>query len=199
MTELSEHDTTSLLNRIGGRSDQADKDRAFTTLYLHFRPALFKHVMRLSNHDKPATEDILQSVFLDLVRKPTNFQGNSSFSTWLHSVATNKAKDWFAKQGRIRRLEAASLDESHEAIAAPSQDILDALLDEEAELLLKKCLDELPEHLRVLQAPDDTLKVMAERMGISEGTLKSRSSRGRDLLKLCVERSRRQEVRHGGA
>lgn len=39
--------------------------------------------------DKDSAEDVCQEVFVQLWHKVGNFRGESKFSTWLHSVATN--------------------------------------------------------------------------------------------------------------
>jgi RNA polymerase sigma-70 factor (ECF subfamily) len=57
--------------------------------------------LRLSG-DREIAEDITQEVFVQIWQKIHNFRGDSKFSTWLHSVASNvaishmrKQKDWW--------------------------------------------------------------------------------------------------------
>ncbi|WP_448213710.1 RNA polymerase sigma factor [Colwellia sp. MEBiC06753] len=54
--------------------------------------------------DKESAEDVCQEVFVQVWQKLASFQGNSKFSTWLHSVTTNivlshlrKQKNWLQR------------------------------------------------------------------------------------------------------
>ncbi len=54
--------------------------------------------------DKDSAEDVCQEVFVALWQKINNFRGDSKFSTWLHSVASNvvlghlrKQKNWLQR------------------------------------------------------------------------------------------------------
>ncbi len=54
--------------------------------------------------DKDSAEDVCQEVFVVLWQKINNFRGESKFSTWLHSVASNvvlghlrKQKNWLQR------------------------------------------------------------------------------------------------------
>lgn len=53
--------------------------------------------LRLSG-DKEIAEDICQEVFVQVWQKIHNFRGDSKFSTWLHSVASNVAISHMRKQ-----------------------------------------------------------------------------------------------------
>ena len=48
-------------------------------------------------------EEICQEVFLAVIRNLHNFQGHSSFQTWLFRIAANKARDFIEKQKAAKR------------------------------------------------------------------------------------------------
>ncbi len=48
--------------------------------------------------DKSLAEDATQEVFIQLWQKLDNFEGNSQFSTWLHSVTSNVTISYIRKQ-----------------------------------------------------------------------------------------------------
>ena len=61
-----------------------------------------RHAEKLA--DKDSAEDVCQEVFVVLWQKINHFRGESKFSTWLHSVATNvvlshlrKHKNWLQR------------------------------------------------------------------------------------------------------
>lgn len=128
--------------------------------------------------DKALAEDATQEVFIQLWRKIGNFNGQSRFSTWLHSVAANvtvsymrKQRGWFQRMFNIEESDA-----QHQAAPAETHSI-----DLEA-LILR-----LPERARmvfVLHAiegyrHDD----IANMLGMAVGSSKAQFHRARQLLK----------------
>ena len=57
-----------------------------------FRDQLKSYLYRLVTHRQEA-EDLTQDTFLKMTEKIDQFQGKSSFKTWVFSIATNLAKD----------------------------------------------------------------------------------------------------------
>jgi RNA polymerase sigma-70 factor (ECF subfamily) len=68
-------------------SAAADGDlNAFEHLYRRYAPRIFGLCLRLTGN-REAAEDCTQEVFIDAWRALFKFEGRSSFSTWLHSIA----------------------------------------------------------------------------------------------------------------
>ena len=67
--------------------------------FIAFRPQLKSYLFRLSA-SKEDSEDILQDTFIKAFDKIDSFKGNSSFKTWIFSIATNLAKDNFRVKER---------------------------------------------------------------------------------------------------
>jgi RNA polymerase sigma-70 factor, ECF subfamily len=59
---------------------------AFEHLYRRYSPRIFGLCQRLTG-SREAAEDCTQEAFIDAWRALFKFQGRSSFSTWLHSIA----------------------------------------------------------------------------------------------------------------
>ena len=77
--------------------------QAFHHLYENYHRRIYALCWRMLA-DKEAAEDVCQEVFVQVWQKLGNFRGESKFSTWLHSVATNivlghirKHKTWLQK------------------------------------------------------------------------------------------------------
>jgi len=84
------------------RAKQGDQ-QAFHCLYENYHRRIYSLCWRMLA-DKESAEDVCQEVFVQLWQKINDFRGESKFSTWLHSVATNivlghlrKHKNWLQR------------------------------------------------------------------------------------------------------
>ena len=85
----------TLVNRIS-----AGDKLAMQALFARHRTAVYRWLLRFVGNETNA-EDLLSEVFLDVWRQADNFEGRSSVSTWLMSIARFKALS-----ARRRRTEA---------------------------------------------------------------------------------------------
>jgi RNA polymerase sigma-70 factor (ECF subfamily) len=70
----------------------AGKLEAFGLLIQKHRPHLYRLCLRmLDNHED--AEDVLQQVFIEAYRHLGGFRHKSQFSTWLHAIALNRARN----------------------------------------------------------------------------------------------------------
>ena len=140
--------------------------------------------------DKESAEDVCQEVFVVLWQKINNFRGESKFSTWLHSVASNvvlghlrKQKNWFQRMFSIEDQASTTLPE--EAVV-PLEDT--AELEE-----LDKHIAQLPERARlvfVLFAVEGYRhEEIAKMLTIAVGSSKSQYHRAKTLLKESLAQS----------
>lgn len=68
---------------------QAGDEQAHAAIYAHYGSRLFTLIYRLVPRRAQA-EDLLQEVFVDVLRHIASFNGSGSFGGWLHSIAVNK-------------------------------------------------------------------------------------------------------------
>ncbi len=61
-----------------------------------------------SNHED--TNDLLQEIFAKAYRSITGFRGNSSFYTWMHSIAVNMTINFLKKRGRRQGMSLDDID-----------------------------------------------------------------------------------------
>jgi len=71
--------------------------QAYHQLYQQYVGQVFGLCYRLTA-DKMLAEDATQEVFIQLWRKIGNYQGDSKFSTWLHTVTSNITISYLRKQ-----------------------------------------------------------------------------------------------------
>lgn len=123
-------------------------------------------------------DDLLQQVFLQVFRSLSQFSGQSRFETWLYRVSVNESLQHLRKQRRRRWV---SLE----------GDFMDRQPDQERDFdhkeLMEHALARLEPELRSLfllrEVEKQSYAEIAAVMQIPEGTVASRLSRARQLLK----------------
>jgi RNA polymerase sigma-70 factor, ECF subfamily len=137
-------------------------------------------------------EDIAQQTFMKAFLNLSMFRGECAFSTWLLSIATNEARMWIRKQYRHRELPAfpGNIDDD-EAYLIDVPDLRpdpeSLYREKERDTLLSAKLNQLrPATRRALELCDlqeRSTDGAALLLGITVSALKSRRSRGRQLLR----------------
>ena len=69
---------------------QAENPLAFEELVNRYSMRVFTLANRVTKHKEDA-EDVMQEVFVSVMRKITAFRGQSSFSSWIYRVTLNCA------------------------------------------------------------------------------------------------------------
>ncbi|HLJ92216.1 MAG TPA: sigma-70 family RNA polymerase sigma factor [Gemmataceae bacterium] len=162
-----------LLERFVAHRDEA----AFEALLRRHGPMVLGVCRRVLRHETDA-EDAFQATFLVLVRKAASVVPRALVGNWLYGVAHHtalKAKAMNSKR-RVKERQAGSLPRSEPP--AENWQQLQALLDGE--------LSRLPNNYRVpivlCGLEGKSLKEAARQLGLPQGTVASRLSRGRSLL-----------------
>lgn len=131
--------------------------------------------------DRGRAEEMAQEAFLRAWRGLSQWRRESSFSTWLFSVAANVYRT------ELKRI--PSVDLSLDQIPEPSRPfVLDAEFDGAArDEAVRRATLALPnkyrEPLILFYFHEMDLAAAAENMGLPEGTMKARLSRGRALMR----------------
>ena len=166
-------------------------EQAFETLFKRYQRKTFAVVLRYTRVVEDA-EDIVQQSFYKAFVHLCQFQGESSFSTWLTRIAINEALMFLRRIGATREV---SIDDIRDAKAsAASLGIPDSSADpetrcsqrEEVRILSKAVRDLSPglrttivlSELRELSTSDT-----ARRMGLSVAAVKARIFRGKRELR----------------
>ncbi|PYN98719.1 MAG: RNA polymerase subunit sigma-70 [Candidatus Rokuibacteriota bacterium] len=151
-------------------------------------------------------EEIVQDVFLTMVRKGASFEGHAALTSWMYRVTTNVALN--KRRGKRRELE-VSLEEhlptykedGHRdgdrsyVLADWSDTPEQKLMSGEARKILESAIDTLPDHYRAVLILRDVEELSNEEVAAivddSLGSVKSRLHRARMAL-------REQLTRHLG-
>ena len=158
---------------------------AMQSLFARHRTSIYRWLVRFVS-DTTLAEDLLSEVFLDVWRQADRFEGRSSVSTWLISIARFKALS-----ARRRRTD-AELDEKIEAtVADPADDPEAVLQKKDRGEMLRRALARLsPEHREIIELVyyhDQSVDECAEILGIPPATVKTRMFYARRKLAELVE------------
>lgn len=161
---------------------QAGDATAFDELVVKYSPRLYGLVYNMtSNHED--TNDLLQDVWAKAYRAVKGFRGQSSFYTWLHSIAVNMTINFVKKRGRRHHMSLDDIDSGIQndkefiELTAASTPVREANLGE-LQKRLNEALQKLSADHRAVVTMFDIQGMphaeIAKILGISEGTVRSR-------------------------
>ena len=135
-------------------------------------------------------DDVFQETCVVCWREFENFTLGTNFGAWACTIAYNQVRAWRKKQGRKRLVFS---DEFLESVAS-ELDRNAVVLDERVSALTV-CLEKLPDHHRELvrqrYSSEESITLIAERLGRSPGAIYRMLSRIRETLHECVDQTTR--------
>jgi RNA polymerase sigma-70 factor (ECF subfamily) len=165
---------------------------AYEELIHRFQQPVYALALRLLD-DQGEACDVVQEVFLKVFRNIGNFRGQSSLKTWIYRITVNEAhnaKRWFFRHRR-REVELDHTPEDardwKEIIPDGSRSPYEVARDRERHLMIEAALDQINPIFREAVVLRDIMDLsyeeIAEVIGVSLGTVKSRILRGREALR----------------
>lgn len=165
--------------------------QALEELFRRYRLVAYRVAFRLLNHEADAL-DAVQEGFIKALTHLPNFQGRSSFKTWLLRVVSNAALDLGRQRGRRPAISMDAFAPRERAQIEPALELPVGADLERTELRrqLHQALSQLPEAQRrtfVLHAEADlSYREVADILGISVGTVMSRLYYARQRLQVLL-------------
>jgi RNA polymerase sigma-70 factor, ECF subfamily len=187
-TVASSHDSAGDKELVAAA--KGGDDVAFETIVKRHRQRIFGLALRYTRSREDA-EDIVQQTFQRAFIHLLGFEGRSAFSTWLTSIAINRALMLLRKRRALRELPID--DSSRDEATTPALQIADASPDPEASYLQR-------ERARILSAAvgqlspgmqravelrelgELTTRETARHMGLSVSAVKARLFRAKKSL-----------------
>lgn len=168
-------------------------EAAFAELVGRYQNQITNYIYRLLNDYEEAI-DLAQETFVRVYFAAGRYHTNFAFSTYLYRIATNLAISEMRRRKRRRLMSLTGLFQSEESNGDKEFDIPDeetlpdnALLDKERSEVISRAIASLPEKYRLplvlREVEEKSYDEVAEILELSQGTLKSRLSRGRGLLR----------------
>jgi RNA polymerase sigma-70 factor, ECF subfamily len=148
--------------------------------------------------DRDEALDLSQEVFLRVFRTLGRFRGQSTLRTWIYRIAVNQARNRHRFWRRRHRADQVPLDvhvAAHGEFHSSAESGPDRLLaQKELAAQLQHALDALPFEQRtaiVLREVDGlSYEEIAYSLGVAVGTVKSRLTRARQVLRLELREAR---------
>ncbi|MBQ9991797.1 MAG: sigma-70 family RNA polymerase sigma factor [Firmicutes bacterium] len=166
-------------------------DEAFSLLIDRYQQKVYNTAFRMMGNYHDAS-DCAQEVFLRIFRSIRSFRGESSFSTWVYHITVNVCKDEL--RSRQRHIE-DSIDEMlqtpdgerHKEIASDSPEPSEVYERTEMMERLQELINELEPNYRMIllmrEHDEMSYQEIADMLGLSIGTVKSRINRARIALR----------------
>ena len=168
---------------------------AFDEMVSRYWDRIFSMVHQLLRNQQDA-EEVTQDAFIRAHRGLENFRGESAFSTWLYQIATNLARNRYWYWWRRKRDKSVSFDAPigpendltlAEVIPAEVETPGDITVTAEFVSRIGKAMERLSaKHREILvlrNIKNMSYEEIAEILGISVGTVKSRIARARESLR----------------
>jgi RNA polymerase sigma-70 factor (ECF subfamily) len=145
---------------------------AMRTLYNRHRVRVFRFAIRLVD-DATSAEDVVSEAFFEVWRQADRFEGRSSVSTWIMSIARFKALSV-----RRRRHETELDEKMAETVADQCSTPEQIVLETDRRAQLRACLSQLsPDHREIIDLVyyhDKTIEEVAAIVGVPKNTVKTR-------------------------
>lgn len=154
-------------------------EEAFNELYARYSHRLLLFMYKMLNQDENKAQDFLHDIFLQLIKRPDQFNPEKKFKPWIFTVAANKCRNEY----RLKKLNNLSGMENHLYINEKSTNNIDhALFANELKIALNELIP-IYKEVFILRYDDGlSLKEIAAVLDCPLGTIKSRLHSATKLL-----------------
>jgi RNA polymerase sigma-70 factor (ECF subfamily) len=174
-------------------------EKAFETLVKRHRPRILALALRYTRVREDA-EDVVQQALQKTFIYLNNFEGKSSFSTWITRIAINEALMWLRRARAVHEVSVDNLSSEDETV--PALEIPDRSPDPEAEYIQREgaqilftAIGELRPGMRTAielrELGELSNREAARCMDLPLSTVKARVFQGRKKLREALRRYRR--------
>jgi RNA polymerase sigma-70 factor (ECF subfamily) len=178
---------------------QANEDAAYDELVRSYSASIFHVAYRMLGETAEAS-DAVQDIFLKVFRNIGGFKGEAALKTWIFRIAFSEILNRLRWWKRRHRFATMSLDDSTngnganpgQIVASPGPTPEQILQSKEQETAIQQALERLSKDHRSIIVLRDiegfSYNEIADVLGISVGTVKSRLARARSDLKKSLMR-----------
>jgi RNA polymerase sigma factor (sigma-70 family) len=156
----------------------------------HWRKVFNVAYKFVGRHDE--AEDLTQDIFLKIFKALNTFDRRANFQTWIISISRNLCIDHYRSVRKERQTIARDVDATELQPVAADRGPLALAEHQDLKAQLRQALETLPSTLRTAVVLRDLQELsyqeIADRLGLPEGTVKSRINRGRTELAYQLRR-----------
>ena len=178
---------------------QANEDAAYDELVRTYSASIF-HVAYRMLGDSAEASDVVQEIFLKVFRNISGFKGEAALKTWIFKIAFSEILNRLRWWKRRHRFATMSLDDQPngngtgvgQSVPSPSPTPEQLLQSKEQETAIQEALGRISKDHRSIIVLRDiegfSYNEIADVLGVSIGTVKSRLARARSDLKKSLMR-----------
>ena len=174
---------------------KANDDAAYDELVRTYNASIY-HVAYRMLGDTAEASDVVQEIFIKVFRNIGGFKGESALKTWIFRIAFSEILNrlrWWRSRHRSSTVSLDDQPNGHERYVTDSGPTPDEVLEsKERELAIQHALVRLSsDHRSIIILRDIegfSYTEIAEVLGVSIGTVKSRLARAREDLKKSLMR-----------
>lgn len=175
----------------------ADGDAdAFAQLVQTYERQVYNQALRMTGNPDDAL-DLSQEAFLRAWRGLSGYRFDAAFPTWLYRLTANVCIDFLRRRGKQKTvsLYTAGEDGEERALPLPTADgdaetvVLQSIEREDVARAMARLEPEYREALTLRAVDGLSYQEIAERLGIREGTVKSRIARAREKMRRMMKKS----------
>jgi len=188
------HEKTDHLteDEIIGRIKAGEKS-LYEVIVRKYNPYLYK-VGRSYNYSHEDTEDLMQETYIDAFKGLKNFEGKSTFKTWITRIMLNNCYRKKEKLSFKNEIPDNRIDEKSTPLFSNSDyNTGRQLRKDELKLIIEEALSEIPEELRMVfvlrEISGFSVAETCGLLNISESNVKVRLNRAKHLLKEILKKS----------
>jgi RNA polymerase sigma-70 factor (ECF subfamily) len=168
---------------------------SFSVLVERYQNMVFALALKMLKH-REESEEVSQDTFIKVYKSLSKFNGESKFSTWIYRIAYNSCLDRIKKNSKynnnVEINEITSNEISH------TESIFDSLENKERSIIVKQCMDKLPEDERIIihlfYFEELSLKEIVGIVSMTEGNVKVKLFRARKKLFSIFKESVEPEI-----
>lgn len=162
--------------------------KAYAQLVDRYKDLVYTLALRMLKHKEEA-EEVAQDTFIKVFKSLDNFKGDSKFSTWIYKVAYNTCLDTIKKNKKHHNN--VAIDEYTFNKLDTIDNALDNIIKEEKSVLIKNCINKLPEDssalLTLFYFEELSLDEISKIINIEANTVKVKLFRARKKLAVILE------------
>ena len=144
--------------------------------------------------NREAAEDCGQEAMIRIWRNLANYRGECALESWVYRIAANCCMDWLRKKKRDKSVSLEPMREQGFDPADTSPGTEEQVVAKDERQRLREAIAQLPDDQRealiLTQLEKIPYEEVAQSLGISEGTVKSRVNRAKARLKEILSENR---------
>jgi len=185
LTELSDEELIA-------EFQQNNTIKAFEILVQKYKNPLINFVYRFLG-DYESCTDVVQETMIKFYRNKDSYQSIAKFSTWIYTIAGNLARTEYQRRRRRKIFSINAYGENNENYEIPDEsyrpDVItdSGIKDKIIQKALLKVSKAYREAVILRDIQELSYEEIAEIMGITVGTVKSRINRGRAQLQKLLK------------